>query len=137
MKSAVAASLCRRTPYLNETATTIYRGARGFSSSADSLELRVPAGQATAAKCKRECQRKRSAGNHIFAAAYVATNNQRYSRADRQVSGANGRAESAAKTAHSYAFVRSNARYSRSGGDELDYHEEQEYRPRDLRRFFD
>ena len=63
----------------NETATTIHRGARRFSSSADSLELRVPAGQASTAKRERECQRKRkrSTGNHIFAAAYVATNNQR------------------------------------------------------------
>src|SRR2546425_12819720 len=66
----------RCTPYTNETATTIYRGARRFSSSADSLELRVPAGQATTARCKRECERKHSAGNHIFAAAYVAANNR-------------------------------------------------------------
>src|SRR5437660_12570660 len=100
MKSAVAASLCRRTPYLNETATTIYRGARGFSSSADSLELRVPAGQATAAKCKRECQRKRPAANHIFAAPYAATNNQRNSSASRQASGPNAQAEPPRQTRH-------------------------------------
>ena len=80
--------------YTNETATTIYRGARRFSSSADSLELRVPAGQATTAKCEceRECQRKRSAVNHIFAAAYVATNDQGQTCTGRPGFCANGRA---------------------------------------------
>src|SRR6266446_5518982 len=84
--------------YTNETATTIYRGARRFSSSADSLELRVPAGQATTAECEcereceRECQRKRSTVNHIFAAAYVATNDKSQTCTGRPGFCANGRA---------------------------------------------